>query len=135
MLGNIEGRRRIGCQRMKLLDGITNAMDLNLGKLQDMMRDKEAWHAAVHDVTESDTTVQPNNSQNQKFHTVTMQLTEGYTLILFHQFLHALIMYVCVCACVCRITKVWKWLHFTALYIFSNFFMQLAIVFLFLIGG
>ena len=119
---------------MKLLDGITDAMDLNLGKLQDIVRDKEAWRAAVHDVTESDRTVQPNNSQNQKIQTGTVQLTAGYTLILFHQFLHALIC-VYVCVCVCRITKVWKWLHFTALYIFSDFFMHLAIVFLFLIGG
>ena len=73
MLGNIEGRRRRGCQRIKLLDGITNAMDLNLGKLQDIVRDKEAWHATVHEVTESDMTVQPNNSQNQKIHTGTVQ--------------------------------------------------------------
>ena len=50
MLGKIEGRSRRGCQRMKWLD-ITDAVNMNLGKLQEMVRDKEAWHAAVHRVT------------------------------------------------------------------------------------
>ena len=55
MLGKTEGRRRRGCQRMRCLDGIINAMDVNLGKFQMMVRDREAWCAAVHGVTNSRT--------------------------------------------------------------------------------
>ena len=53
ILGRIEGRRRRGCQRMRWLDGITDAMDMNLGKFQEMVREREDWHAAVHGVAKS----------------------------------------------------------------------------------
>ena len=53
MPGEIEGRRRRGHQRMRWMDGIIDAMDMNLGKLQEMVRDREAWRAAVHQVAKS----------------------------------------------------------------------------------
>ena len=64
MLGKTKGRRTRGHHRMRWLDGVTSAMSMNLGKLQEMVRDREGWHVVVHVVTELDTNGRLNNNKN-----------------------------------------------------------------------
>ena len=93
MLGKIEGRKRKGQQRMRLLDGITDSMDMSLRKLQEMLKNREGWNVAVHGVTKSDTTEWPNNSNsNLKFQYTHIYIFVCLTYILRYTSVVALIL-------------------------------------------
>ena len=70
MLGKIEGRGRRGQQRIRWLDSITDSRDMNLSKLQETVKDRDAWHAAVHEVTKSLTATEQQQEQHTHTHTI-----------------------------------------------------------------
>ena len=67
MLGRIEGKRRRGWQRMRWLESIANSMDMNLSKLWEIVKDREAWHSVVHGVTKSQTQLSDSTTTNVEF--------------------------------------------------------------------
>ena len=87
MLGKIAGRRRRGQQRTRLLDGITDSMDMSLSKLWEMMKDREAWHAAVHGITKSQAQLSDWTNRTDWLIYSSFSCFSGFYLHLWHNFL------------------------------------------------
>ena len=110
ILGKIEGRRRRGQQRMRWLEGITDSIDMNLSKLPEMVRDREAWHGAIHGITEANTTWWLNNNKNIVIKVLDIQLRLLASSPLKNGFIHINVTLTYFCATNCFQRKIFSFL-------------------------